>query len=70
MHPDFFLFDRDLRLVYRGQMDESRPGSDVAVTGADLDAAVKAVIAGEPVPVDQAPSMGCSIKWKPGNEPT
>ncbi|MFP4512997.1 MAG: thioredoxin family protein [Acidimicrobiales bacterium] len=68
--PDFFLFDRDLRLVYRGQMDESRPGSDVPVTGADLDAAVKAVIAGEAVPADQAPSMGCSIKWRPGNEPT
>ena len=67
--PDFFLFDRDLRLVYRGQMDSSRPGSDTPVTGRDLSAAVDALIAGEPVPDDQQPSMGCSIKWKPGNEP-
>lgn len=67
--PDFFLFDRDLRLVYRGQMDSSRPRSDTPVTGADLDAAVNALINGEPLPEDQVPSMGCSIKWKPGNEP-
>lgn len=68
--PDFFLFDADLRLVYRGQMDASRPGSDTPVTGRDLSAAVDALVAGRPVPEDQVPSMGCSIKWKPGNEPT
>ena len=67
--PDFFLFDRDLRLAYRGQMDSSRPRSETPVTGTDLDAAVNALVNGEPVPEDQTPSMGCSIKWKPGNEP-
>jgi peroxiredoxin len=67
--PDFFLFDRDLHLVYRGQMDSSRPGSDIPVTGSDLAAAVDALIAGEAVSSEQHPSMGCSIKWKPGNEP-
>jgi peroxiredoxin len=67
--PDFFLFDRDLRLVYRGQFDASRPSSGAPVTGADLGAAVDALLAGEPLPADQWPSMGCSIKWKPGNEP-
>jgi peroxiredoxin len=64
--PDFFLFDRNRALAYRGQMDASRPGNGVPVTGADLDAAVQAVLAGEPAPPDQRPSMGCSIKWKPG----
>jgi peroxiredoxin len=68
--PDFFLFDANLQLVYRGQMDASRPGSDTPVTGRDLSAAVDALVAGEPVPTDQAPSMGCSIKWRPGNEPS
>lgn len=67
--PDFFVFDGDRRLVYRGQMDDSRPGSEVPVTGRDLRAALDAVLAGEPVPEDQQPSVGCSIKWKPGNAP-
>lgn len=62
--PDFFLFDADRRLVYRGRFDASRPNSNEPVTGADLDAAVRAVIDGTPVPDDQSPSMGCSIKWK------
>lgn len=67
--PDFFLFDRDQRLVYRGQLDGSRPGSGEPVTGQDLSAAVDALLAGEPVAPDQKPSLGCNIKWKPGNEP-
>jgi peroxiredoxin len=67
--PDFFLFDRDLKLVYRGQFDGSRPGNDVPVTGEDLRAAVDALLAGRPVPEEQTPSMGCNIKWKPGNAP-
>jgi hypothetical protein len=67
--PDFFLFDGDQALAYRGQMDGSRPSNGVPVTGADLDAAVRAVLAGEPVPDDQRPSVGCSIKWKSGLEP-
>ena len=62
--PDFFLFDGDRRLVYRGQLDASRPGNGVPVTGADLGAAVDALLAGAPVPADQRPSMGCSIKWR------
>ncbi|NLF40471.1 thioredoxin family protein [bacterium] len=67
--PDFFLFDKDRKLVYRGQLDDSRPGSGVPVTGKDLRAAIDAVLAGTPVSQDQKPSMGCNIKWKPGNEP-
>jgi peroxiredoxin len=67
--PDFFLFDEHRRLVYRGQMDDSRPGNNVPVTGSDLRAALDAVLEGEPVPEEQKPSMGCNIKWKPGNEP-
>jgi len=67
--PDFFVFDSDRRLVYRGQMDDARPGNDQPVTGKDLRAALDAVLAGEPVPEDQKPSIGCNIKWKPGNEP-
>jgi peroxiredoxin len=67
--PDFFLFDEDRKLVYRGQMDDSRPGKKVPVTGADLRAALDAVLAGRPVPQEQRPSMGCNIKWKLGNEP-
>ena len=67
--PDFFLFDRDRRLVYRGQFDASRPGNGVAVTGADLRAASDAVLRGEAVPPQQTPSVGCSIKWKTGQEP-
>jgi peroxiredoxin len=67
--PDFFVFDGDRQLVYRGQMDDSRPGSDAPVTGADLRAALDAVLAGQPVPEQQKPSMGCNIKWRAGNEP-
>lgn len=67
--PDFYLFDRGRRLVYRGQFDASRPGNGVPVTGKDLRAAVEAVLAGRAPSVNQAPSMGCNIKWKPGNEP-
>ncbi len=62
--PDFYLFDRDRRLVYRGQLDDSRPGSGKPVTGRDLRAAIEAVLAGKPVDAKQKPSMGCSIKWK------
>lgn len=62
--PDFFLFDQDLRLAYRGQFDASRPGSGVPVTGQDLRAAMDAVLAGKPVAQDQRPSLGCNIKWK------
>ncbi|MBC7351333.1 MAG: thioredoxin family protein [Thermogutta sp.] len=67
--PDFFLFDKERRLVYRGQYDDSRPGNGIPVTGKDLRAAIEAVLAGQPVPPDQKPSLGCNIKWKPGNEP-
>ena len=67
--PDFFLFDADRRLAYRGQLDDSRPGSEGPVTGRDLRAALDAVLAGEPLPEDQKPSIGCNIKWRPGNEP-
>jgi peroxiredoxin len=67
--PDFYVFDRASKLVYRGQMDSSRPGSDVPVTGEDLRAALDAVLAGSPVPPNQRASLGCNIKWKPDNEP-
>jgi peroxiredoxin len=67
--PDLFVFDRDHRVVYRGQFDDSRPGNDRPVTGADLVAAVDLVLAGAEVPTDQVPSIGCSIKWREGNEP-
>lgn len=67
--PDFFLFGPNRELVYRGRMDESRPNSGVPVTGKELRAAMDAVLAGEPVSEEQHPSMGCSIKWKPGNTP-
>ncbi len=67
--PDFYLFDRDRRLVYRGQFDDSRPGNGVPVTGRDLRAAVDAVLAGRPVAAIQKPSTGCNIKWKPGTQP-
>ena len=62
--PDIYLFDGDLRLVYRGQYDESRPGNGVPVTGKDLRAAIDLALAGKPVPTDQRPSIGCNIKWK------
>jgi len=68
--PDFFLFDRARKLVYRGQFDASRPSNRAPVTGSDLRAAADAVLAGRPVPEDQRPSIGCNIKWKPGNEPS
>jgi peroxiredoxin len=67
--PDFYVFDADHRLVYRGQFDSSRPANDDPVTGADLLAAVDAVLAGSPVADDQRPSLGCSIKWRAGEEP-
>jgi peroxiredoxin len=67
--PDFFLFDADARLVYRGQLDDSRPGRNTPVTGADLRAAIDAVLAGQPVSPHQRPSAGCNIKWKPGHAP-
>ena len=68
--PDFFLFDRDKKLAYRGQFDDSRPDSGIPITGKDLRAACDAVLAGQPVSEDQSPSIGCNIKWRPGNEPT
>jgi peroxiredoxin len=67
--PDFYVFDDDRRLIYRGQMDSSRPGNEIEVTGEDLRAALDAALAGRPVPDQQSPSIGCNIKWKPGNEP-
>jgi peroxiredoxin len=67
--PDFFLFDGERKLVYRGQMDDSRPGNNLPLTGNDLRAAVDALLAGRPVSGDQKPSLGCNIKWKAGNAP-
>ena len=67
--PDFFVFDRERRLVYRGQLDDSRPGSDKPVTGADLRAALDAALASAPISPTQYPSLGCNIKWKAGNAP-
>jgi peroxiredoxin len=67
--PDLYLFDRERKLVYRGQFDESRPGNGRPVTGADLRAACDAVLAGRAPAAAQKPSIGCNIKWKPGNEP-
>ncbi|MEJ2605053.1 MAG: thioredoxin family protein [Anaerolineales bacterium] len=67
--PDFFVFDDNRELVYRGQLDGSRPGNDVPVSGKDLRSALDAVLADEPVNPDQRPSIGCNIKWKGGNEP-
>ena len=67
--PDFFLFDRDRKLVYRGQMDDARRGNDLPVTGKDVRAAAEALLAGRPVSPNQIPSLGCNIKWRPGNEP-
>ena len=73
--PDFFLYDGlrndgQRNLVYRGQFDAARPGNDAPVTGEDLRRAVDALLAGQPVPGDQIPGIGCNIKWKPGNEPS
>ncbi len=67
--PDFYVFDKEQRLVYRGQFDDSRPGNAILVTGKDVRAALDAVLAGKPVSAAQKPSIGCNIKWKPGNEP-
>jgi peroxiredoxin len=67
--PDFFLFDADRRLFYRGQFDDSRPGNDVPVTGEDLRDACDRALAGEDPPEEQRASAGCNIKWKPGNAP-
>lgn len=67
--PDFYLFDKDRRLVYRGQFDDSRPSNGLPVTGKDLRAALDALLAGRPIATEQRPSIGCNIKWKPGQEP-
>ncbi len=67
--PEFYLFDGDRRLIYRGQLDDSRPKNDVPVTGKDLRAALDAALVGRPIPGDQKPGIGCNIKWKPGREP-
>ncbi len=67
--PDFFLFDGEFNLVYRGQLDDSRPGNDKSVDGKDLRAAIDLAIAGQPLSPEQRPSIGCNIKWTPGNEP-
>ncbi len=67
--PDIYLFDQAHRLVYRGQFDAARPRNDEPVTGKDLQDAIKALLAGMPIADDQIPSLGCNIKWKPGNEP-
>jgi thiol-disulfide isomerase/thioredoxin len=67
--PDFFLFDGGRKLVYRGQLDDSRPGNGIPVTGKDLRDALDAILAGKPVSEKQKPSVGCNIKWKPGNAP-
>lgn len=67
--PDHYVFDRERRLAYRGQLDDSRPNSAVPVTGRDLRAALDAVLAGRAVPAEQKPSLGCNIKWKPGYAP-
>lgn len=67
--PDFYVFDRHKRLVYRGQLDDSRPSNDLPVDGRDLRAALDAVLADQPVNESQKPSIGCNIKWKPGSAP-
>jgi len=68
--PDFFLFDSNHQLVYRGQLDDSRPGNSRPITGSDLRNAIAAALLGKPVSADQKPSIGCNIKWKPGQEPS
>jgi thiol-disulfide isomerase/thioredoxin len=67
--PDLYLFDREHRLAYRGQLDDSRPSNNIPVTGKDLRAALDSILSGARVPSEQKPSLGCNIKWKPGNEP-
>ncbi|NJM19042.1 MAG: thioredoxin family protein [Richelia sp. RM2_1_2] len=68
--PDFFLFDNELKLFYRGQLDDSRPSNGKPVTGKDLRGAINAVLTGKSLTSEQKPSIGCNIKWKPGNEPS
>ncbi len=67
--PDFYLFDSERKLVYRGQLDDSRPSNNVPVDGRDLRAALDAVLDDREVDIRQKPSIGCNIKWKPGNQP-
>jgi peroxiredoxin len=67
--PDFFLFDNQQKLVYRGQLDDSRPSNNIELNGNDLRQAIEETLAGQPVSIEQKPSIGCNIKWKPGNEP-
>jgi hypothetical protein len=67
--PEFYLFDQDRKLVYRGQLDDSRPKNDLPVTGKDLRAALEALLSQKPISPAQKPGIGCNIKWKPGNEP-
>jgi peroxiredoxin len=67
--PDLYVFNKERQLVYRGQLDDSRPSTNKPVTGKDLRAAIDAVLADKPVAQDQRPATGCNIKWKPGNEP-
>jgi len=67
--PDLYLFDKEMSLVYRGQLDDARPGNEKPVTGKNLRAAIDSVLAGEEVTENQLPATGCNIKWKPGNEP-
>ena len=67
--PDFFLFDAQRKLVYRGQFDASRPNTAIQVTGADLRAALEALLVGKPIAKEQKASLGCNIKWRAGNEP-
>ncbi|MEL6856199.1 MAG: thioredoxin family protein [Cyanobacteria bacterium J06607_13] len=67
--PDFFLFDSDFKLAYRGQLDDARPGNGQPVNGKDLRAALDQLVAGDAIPTQQKPSIGCNIKWAPGNEP-
>ncbi len=67
--PDFYVFDGDQKLAYRGQFDASRPGNSLPINGADIKNALNSILNGEPVSTDQKPSIGCSIKWRPGNAP-
>ena len=67
--PEFFLFDEERKLVYRGQLDDSRPSNGLPVTGKDLRAAINAILSNQPISQHQRPSIGCNIKWKRGNEP-
>ncbi len=67
--PEFYLFDQDRHLAYHGQLDDSRPGNHKPITGRDLRTAIQAVLSGKPIEGNQRPSIGCSIKWKPGHAP-